>query len=138
MTPCRLCHSQAFVIHEVLGLGMAIGFWTACYALQPSKRFFQPLTTTVTRHPRAERLYSSAMVKAQSTVNSMGWLRRAPVIGRDTTRLTIGLAESIALRACIKPVTFPFKIWASWQLLQLSMLQEGQRGFSRLPLVTPA
>ena len=111
---------------------MAIGFWSACYAVQPSRRFFQPLTSTVTRHPRLEKLYSGAMVKAQHRVASMQWLRRVPVVGQDTTRLTVGLAESIALRAVIKPLTFPFKIWASYQLVVLSK-QPRQWGLRKLP-----
>ena len=36
---------------------------------------------------------------------------------RDPARLTVALAESISLRACIKPITFPFKLWASWKLV---------------------
>ena len=127
---------QAFVIHEIIGLGMAVGFWSACYAVQPSRRFFTPLSRAVNRHSSVERLYNSALVKASHTVDSMAWLKKAPVIGRDTTRLTVGLAESIALRACIKPVTFPFKIWASYQLVMMSKHPEWQRGLARLPLVS--
>lgn len=44
----------------------------------------------------------------------------------DPTRLTVGLAESLCLRATIKPVTFPFKLWASYMLtLQLKKLTSG-------------
>ena len=39
---------------------------------------------------------------------------------RDPARLTVALAESITLRACIKPITFPFKLWASWKLVLAS------------------
>jgi len=31
--------------------------------------------------------------------------------------VTLALAESISLRAVIKPLTFPFKIWASYKLV---------------------
>ena len=38
-------------------------------------------------------------------------------------KVTLALAESIALRAAIKPVTFPFKIWASYTLVLASKAQ---------------
>lgn len=36
---------------------------------------------------------------------------------RDAPRVTLALAESISLRAVIKPLTFPLKIWASYKLV---------------------
>ncbi len=38
--------------------------------------------------------------------------------GVDPARLTVSLAESLCLRASIKPLTFPFKIWASYKLVR--------------------
>lgn len=37
--------------------------------------------------------------------------------GVEPARLTVSLAESLCLRASIKPLTFPFKIWASYKLV---------------------
>ena len=37
----------------------------------------------------------------------------------DPGRLTASLAESICVRASIKPATFPFKIWASYKFVQV-------------------
>ena len=42
---------------------------------------------------------------------------------RDPARLTVSLAESITLRACIKPLTFPLKIWASYKLVLATKVQ---------------
>jgi hypothetical protein len=42
--------------------------------------------------------------------------------------VTLALAESISLRAAIKPLTFPFKIWASYKLLVLAMKPARRRG----------
>jgi hypothetical protein len=36
----------------------------------------------------------------------------------------VSLAESITLRACIKPLTFPFKIWASYKLVLATKVQQ--------------
>lgn len=74
------------------------------------------------------------MMKAQSTVNNMQWLKKVPGVRNDTGRLTVSLAESIALRACIKPATFPFKIWASYQILMLTKREHWTATFRRLPL----
>lgn len=39
--------------------------------------------------------------------------------GVDPSRLTVSLAESLCLRAAIKPATFPFKLWAAYKLTVL-------------------
>jgi hypothetical protein len=58
---------------------------------------------------------------------------------RDPGRLTVSLAESICLRAVIKPITFPLKLWLSWKAV-LATKQDGFRdravasiGMFRLP-----
>lgn len=108
----------AIVIHEVVGLAMAAGFWSACYAVQPSKTVALPLVDAVARSKRgaaAQAAYGAALAQATRTVARMPWLNRAP--GVDPARLTVSLAESLCLRASIKPLTFPFKIWASYKLV---------------------
>lgn len=40
-------------------------------------------------------------------------------------RLTVSLAESLCLRATIKPITFPFKLWAAYKL---TLLAKGVNG----------
>lgn len=37
------------------------------------------------------------------------------ILCRDPGRLTVSLAESICLRAVIKPITFPLKLWLSYK-----------------------
>lgn len=36
--------------------------------------------------------------------------------GVEPGRLTVSLAESLCLRAAIKPATFPFKLWVAYKL----------------------
>ncbi len=79
---CRADIPKAIVAHEVLGLAMALGFWTACYALQPSKTFMRPVVNRITNQ-RMEQAYSTAMLRAQRTVQSWSWLRNVPVINRS-------------------------------------------------------
>jgi hypothetical protein len=55
-----------------------------------------------------------AMARASASVQ-----RLPKFLQKDPTRLTVSLAESLCLRAAIKPLTFPFKLWASYQIVIL-------------------
>ncbi|EFN57085.1 hypothetical protein CHLNCDRAFT_143862 [Chlorella variabilis] len=100
---------------------MAIGFWAACHAVQPSKTLARPLASSVANSKRGAALrqgYNAAMAQATATVRKLSWLRKVP--GADPARLTVSLAESLCLRATIKPLTFPFKLWAAYKLTVVS------------------
>ena len=60
---------------------MALGFWTACYALQPSRTFMRPVVNRFTNQ-RLEQGYSMAMLRAQRTVQNWSWLRSVPIVNR--------------------------------------------------------
>jgi hypothetical protein len=40
----------------------------------------------------------------------------------------VALAESLCLRAAIKPATFPFKLWAAYKLVLLTKRRGGPAG----------
>lgn len=110
---------KAIVFHEVLGAGMALAFWTclqACYRVQPSSNLLRPLARRASRNALARKSFSSAVQSASTTMH------RLPVLQRlgDPGRLTASLAESICVRAGLKPATFPFKIWASYQFVKVT------------------
>lgn len=75
--------TKAIVIHEVIGAAMAIGFWSLCYAIQPSQTFMRPVANALSRHQRLEQAYNMAMVRAQRPVQSARWLRNAPIMRRS-------------------------------------------------------
>ena len=102
----------ALVVHEALGLAMAAGFWASCYALQPSKRL-SAVTNLAPPRPLAA-LYSRSLetARARLPLNSSS-SNRAFLSRAEPARATVSLAESLVLRATIKPATFVFKIWAS-------------------------
>ena len=75
-------------------------------------------------HPAAQRLWARSVSAAQARVARTPWLART---GADPARLTLALAESLALRACIKPATFVFKLWAS-----AAVVRGGKRVVGRL------
>lgn len=105
---------KALVFHEVLGAGMAVAFWMTCYRLQPSSSILKPLARRASGNAMARKSYEKAVQSASKT------MRRLPILQRlgDPGRLTASLAESICVRAGIKPATFPFKIWASYQFVK--------------------
>ena len=106
----------ALLIHELLGAAMATAFWAACYATQPSTTALEPLARRVAAaHPAAQRLWQTSVAAAQARVRKTPWLSRT---GADPARLALSLAESLMLRACIKPGTFVFKLWASAALVK--------------------
>lgn len=98
----------ALVVHEALGLVMAAGFWASCYALQPASRLSKATKMSPPPRPLAV-LYERSLETARKRLKSnKGLLART-----DPARATVSLAESLVLRATIKPATFVFKIWAS-------------------------
>ena len=89
---------------------MAAGFWATCYALQPSKRLS---AVTKVRPPRPlAALYSRSLESAKKS-RLLQSSKNGLLVRADPARATVGLAESLVLRATIKPATFVFKIWAS-------------------------
>eukprot|EP01026_Neomeris_dumetosa_P066344 TRINITY_DN64141_c0_g1_i1.p2 TRINITY_DN64141_c0_g1~~TRINITY_DN64141_c0_g1_i1.p2 ORF type:complete len:155 (-),score=3.61 TRINITY_DN64141_c0_g1_i1:164-628(-) len=111
---------KAFVIHEVIGISFAIAAWSMCYAIQPSKTVMRPVLGGLQKNQKGNtliKLSDKAMQKAQKTVSNMKWLQGSWLGQRDPARLTTSLAESICFRALVKPLTFTFKLWASWKLV---------------------
>lgn len=70
------------------------------------------------------------MDKATKTVERFSWFLGSSQINKqhqlstnsaalvDPRRLTTSLAESILIRAGIKPITFVFKLWASYMIVK--------------------
>lgn len=111
----------ALVVHEMLALAMALGFWGTCYALEPSKvaasGVFSRGGKMKVQPPRAlAALYERSLSTARATLNNgnRSISSRIPILAKaDPARATVSLAESLCLRAALKPATFVFKIWAS-------------------------
>jgi len=92
---------MAVVLHEVVGAAVAAFLWAMCYHVRPTRH-------ALLRGAPA-RLARAAEEKARASV----MLAQIP---GDPGRLAVALGESVALRAVIKPVTFPGKIWAAYRL----------------------
>ena len=74
-------HRSLYLL-QIIGASMAIAFWSACYAVQPSKTFMRPVATTLARNQSLERAYSASMMRAQKTLQSWQWLRNTPGLRR--------------------------------------------------------
>ncbi len=89
---------KAIVLHEVIGLGFAIGFWSLCYTVQPSRTFMRPVALALGRQQTLERAYAASFVRAQHTIQRATWLTKVPLIGRCvTTNKPLGLVVLQAL-----------------------------------------
>lgn len=102
----------AFVLHELISLGLAAASWSLCYSLQP--------TQTLARALPGVKIRPSWMQAIQaSSERKLKWMKSLPMVKGKNKRLAVSLAESTAFRASIKPITFPGKLWASWKLTLL-------------------
>ena len=98
----------AIVVHELIGLGLAVGWWTLCFAVQPSARIVTPVARLALKGAsptglaaKASGLYTQALTAAERQMAKLTWLSARG----DPRRLTVSLAESIFIRGAIKPVT---------------------------------
>lgn len=55
----------AIVVHEILGIGMAAGFWASCYMLQPSRTVMRPIVAQAAKSKALEQGYATALARAQ-------------------------------------------------------------------------
>lgn len=109
----------AFVLHEVVSVALAAAAWSFCYAAQPSQIVARSIPRATTTSAWMQRTTAAAEVR-------LHWTKRLPLARRNGKRLAVSLAESIALRAAIKPITFPGKMWASWKLTLLLKRKQRQ------------
>mmetsp|Transcript_3195 Transcript_3195/g.19755 ORF Transcript_3195/g.19755 Transcript_3195/m.19755 type:complete len:138 (-) Transcript_3195:861-1274(-) len=109
----------AFVLHEVVSVALATAAWSFCYAAQPSQIVARSIPRATTTSAWMQRTTAAAEAKLQ-------WTKRLPLAKKNGKRLAVSLAESIALRAAIKPITFPGKMWASWKLTLLLKRKQPQ------------
>jgi hypothetical protein len=109
----------AIVVHELLGACMALGFWSACYAIQPASTVLAPVARAAAgRTPALAGLWERSLHSARARVSRAAWIRART--GADPARLTLALAESLVVRAVLKPGTFVFKLWASAALVRVA------------------
>jgi len=116
----------ALAYHELISIGFAAATWQACYVLQPSLTVARPLSRALPPAARARvaEAFSTALGVAEAQVTKQAWLTRFPVIRRAAPqRLVVSLAESLATRGFLKPLTLVGKIWLSYEAVKLTKQQ---------------
>jgi len=107
----------AFVFHEVISVAWAGGVWGACYGIQPSVTVCKPFA----KLPAAEKVagaFHKALVFSDTKLAKMSWLTKVPLVrNAQPRRLTVSLAESLVVRAGVKPVSFGAKLYFSYQFV---------------------
>ena len=109
----------ALAYHEVLGLGTLAAWWALCYAATPTARVLNAVRGV---QPRAVAAGSAVFRRGVGAVAFSAPRRRLPFgrALRGKERLAGSLVESSAIRAAIKPVTLPLKLWLSYELVMLT------------------
>lgn len=101
---------KAALIHETLGLSILLGIWSGCYILRPSHRLLVPLRQKYPHLlPKMSGNMDSKLHKLKEKLKTFKKI--------DGERMVISLGESVVLRNLIRPVTIPFKLWATWKII---------------------
>lgn len=106
---------KAAIIHEGMGITLLFMFWTGCYFIRPSHRLLVPIKNAF------PKFVDSVTLKLDRTFNKY---REKIKFNRgifkkwiDSERFIIALGESIVLRNLLRPITVPFKLYATWQII---------------------
>ena len=114
---------KAVVVHEAMGLAYLFGLWGVCWWTQPTSTllstFNGPTAGNSTAGARPSKM-QEALEQAERKLHSWkSWLRVA-----EPRRLVVSLAESLVVRTATRPVTVPFKLWLTWQVIMLGKTNE--------------
>jgi hypothetical protein len=77
LTPADI--PAAIVVHEILGMGIALAAWATCFSIQPSRTVARPLVQALAKQRQGAQLqqaYGAAMTAATRTVQRMSWLQK--------------------------------------------------------------
>ena len=103
---------KAAIIHEALGLTILLTFWASCYLIRPSHRLLIPLRR---KYPN---FIASVSQKFEKNFNKYREKLKISSKNRlDNERLLISLGESLVFRNMLRPITIPFKLYATWKII---------------------
>ena len=96
--------------HEMFSIAFAASTWVAAYGIQPSKTLCQPFSNVSAIKNNVQPVFLKMLETSSKPARQA--VKRIPMLAKaDPTRLTVALAESLTLRAFIKPITFGGKLW---------------------------
>ena len=103
--------------HEVFSIAFAASTWVAAYGIQPSKTICQPFANIGAIKNNVQPVFVKMLESSSGPARAA--VKRIPMLAKaDPTRLTVALAESLTLRAFIKPITFGGKLWVTYEFMK--------------------
>ena len=103
--------------HEVFSIAFAASTWVAAYGIQPSKTICQPFANIGAIKNNVRPVFVKMLESSSGPAKAA--VKRIPMLAKaDPTRLTVALAESLTLRAFIKPITFGGKLWVTYEFMK--------------------
>ena len=103
--------------HEVFSIAFAASTWVATYGIQPSKTICQPFANIGAIKNNVQPVFVKMLESSSGPARAA--VKRIPMLAKaDPTRLTVALAESLTLRAFIKPITFGGKLWVTYEFMK--------------------
>jgi len=103
--------------HEVFSIAFAASTWVAAYGIQPSKTICQPFANIGAIKNNVQPVFVKMLESSSGPAKAA--VKRIPMLAKaDPTRLTVALAESLTLRAFIKPITFGGKLWVTYEFMK--------------------
>ena len=119
---------KAAIIHEVLGFTILFTFWSCCYIIRPSHRILIPLTKRYPYFLAISLRVEKNLHKYREKMKINKGVFKNKIIPE---RLLISLGESIVLRNLMRPITIPFKLYATWKII---LFLKGQPYLKQIPL----
>ena len=103
--------------HEMFSIAFAASTWVAAYGIQPSKTLCQPFSNVSAIKNNVQPVFLKMLETSSKPARQA--VKRIPMLAKaDPTRLTVALAESLTLRAFIKPITFGGKLWVTYEFMK--------------------
>ena len=94
----------------MFSIAFAASTWVAAYGIQPSKTLCQPFSNVSAIKNNVQPVFLKMLETSSKPARQA--VKRIPMLAKaDPARLTVALAESLTLRAFIKPITFGGKLW---------------------------
>lgn len=108
-------HKNRF--HEIFSIAFAASTWVAAYGIQPSKTLCAPFANVNVIKNNVQPVFLKMLETSSKPARRA--VKRIPMLAKtDPTRLTVALAESLTLRAFIKPITFGGKLWVTYEFMK--------------------
>jgi len=115
----------ALLYHELISIAFAAAVWGACFHLRPTLTVAGPLGAALPVGARqaSSRAFRGALGVAERALAKRAWLKRLPGVGgADQRVLVVSLAESLCVRAALKPVTLVGKVVLSYEALKATKM----------------